>query len=180
MSAFEVDKTHIDVMVSAALQRIHGDHLSWYHGDLPGTQPGEALLSREEALAAMRNARREVTPATAEQWGATLLAECRASVNHRYAEDEIEEPYTFTEYVGHFNPAVMLGVINCYEYQSCEHAGWKTSEARDFCEALRHRMIHQLPGYASPHLSDQRGPDEAFIGGAMKVSGRLGGGAIIF
>ena len=37
--------------------------------------------------------------------------------------------------------------IDCYEYQSCEHAGWPRSEARALCAALRHRLIGELPGY---------------------------------
>jgi len=140
MSAFEVCNTHIDVMVSAALQRRHGETLRWYVGDYDGSESYEESLERR---------RREVTSANAETWGATLLAENRASVNYRYQEDEIEAPYVLTEYAGQFNPVAVLSAVNCYEYQSCEHPGWKSSEARQFCEALRARMIHALPGYDS-------------------------------
>lgn len=171
MSAFEVDATHIDVMVSAALQRIHGDRLTWYHGLDAETEPGEALPSRGDYLENLRKARREVTPENAGMWGALLVAENRRSVNHRYAEDEIEEPYEFTEYTGHFDPVKMLGAINCYEYQACEHPGWKTSEARAFCEALRDRMIHALPGYGSfhGHVTDA---SQVTVGRAMRVASR--------
>ena len=149
MSAFEVDATHIDVMVSAALQRVScGETMRWYHGDIPGTQPGEMLPGGEDYASACERTRREVTSETAETWGATLLAENRRSVNHRYDEEEIEEPYVFTEYAGSFKPAAILKALDCYEYQSCEHPGWEASEAHSFCEALRSRMIHQLPGYA--------------------------------
>ena len=52
---------------------------------------------------------------------------------------------------GTFDPVKILAAINCYEYQACEHPEWKTSEARDFCEALRDRMIRMLPGYGNFH-----------------------------
>ena len=149
MSAFEVSDTHIDILISAALQRgQYGDPLGWYHAEIPRTAPGEALPGHEDYITSLNRTRREVTSENAETWGATLLAENRRSVNHRYDEDEIEEPYVFTEYAGSFKPAAILKALDCYEYQSCEHPGWEASEAHSFCEALRSRMIHQLPGYA--------------------------------
>ncbi|HUZ55086.1 MAG TPA: hypothetical protein VMU94_21490 [Streptosporangiaceae bacterium] len=77
---------------------------------------------------------------------AVLLAENRRSVNHRYADDEYQAPYVFTEITGHLDPIAILKAISCYEYQSCEHPGWEASEARSFCEALRRRIIRWLPG----------------------------------
>jgi hypothetical protein len=168
MSAFEVSTTHIDVMVSAALQRRHGETLRWYYGEIPHTEPGEMLPSGQDYITACSTGHREVTSETAEQWGATLLAENRASVNWRYDEEEIEAPYVFTEYAGQFNPVAILSAINCYEYQSCEHPGWKTSEAHAFCEALRSRMIHMLPGYENApwEVSD---PAQVMIGAPAKL-----------
>ena len=147
MSAFEVSGTHIDALVSAALQRIGGSALSWHHGEIPATLPGEMLPGAEDYLAACQRTRREVNFENAETWGATLLAENRASVNHRYHEDEFEAPYTFTMIQGRLNPVAILKALNCYEYQSCEHPEWKASEARSFCEALSARTVRMLPGY---------------------------------
>lgn len=169
MSAFEVDATHIDVMVSAALQRVScGETMRWYHGDIPGTQPGEMLPGGEDYASACERTRREVTSETAETWGATLLAENRRSVNHRYNEDEIEEPYIFTEYSGTFDPGKMLSAISCYEYQSCEHPGWQASEAKAFCDALRNKMVRMLPGYkAGPwEVTDA---SQVTVGDAVRV-----------
>ena len=45
------------------------------------------------------------------------------------------------------SPVAVLKAISCYEYQSCEHPGWHTSEARQFCSVLRDHMISMLPGY---------------------------------
>lgn len=44
-------------------------------------------------------------------------------------------------------PIQILKAIECYVYQSSEHEGWKTSEARDFCDHLRDYVIKTLPGY---------------------------------
>ena len=85
MSAFEVSDTHIDVLISAALQRgSYGDPLGWYHGEIPNTEPGEMLPGHVDYISSLKRTRREVTRENAETWGATLLAENRRSVNHRY------------------------------------------------------------------------------------------------
>lgn len=90
---------------------------------------------------------RELTEATAGRVGAMLLAENRRSVDHRYDETELEEPYLFTKLRGIPDPVIVLKAISCYEYQSCEHPEWATSEASRFCVALQAKMIGLLPGY---------------------------------
>lgn len=169
MSAFEVSTVHINVLISAALAgNIYGETLRWYAGELPHTAPGEMLP--DASPADYDRCRREVTSENAEQWGAVLHAENRASVNHRYDEDEIEAPYAFTCYIGQPDPVAILSAIACYEYQSCEHPGWKRSDARAFCEALRAKMVRALPGYdtAPWEVTD---PAQAFRGG-VSVSRR--------
>lgn len=86
-------------------------------------------------------------PSTAEQVGAMLLAENQRSVNYRYNEHEIEEPYTHGP-SSLRSPVEILFAIACYEYQSCETPDWEQSEAAAFCRVQRLQMIHQLPGYA--------------------------------
>ena len=44
-------------------------------------------------------------------------------------------------------PIQVLKACNCYEYQSCEHDGWETSEAKAFIDALRAAAVRALPGY---------------------------------
>lgn len=149
MSAFMVDDIHISALITAALRTSrHGDTLTWYFGDLPGTVPGEALPDDTETYRdTLKRTRRQVTRDNAGQWGATLLAENRRSINHRYDEDEWEEPYVFAEITGRLDPVAILKAIDCYCYQSCEHDGWKASESRAFCDALRKRVIGWLDGY---------------------------------
>jgi hypothetical protein len=77
-----------------------------------------------------------------------LWAENRRSVNHRYAEQEWEEPYVFTELRHHsIDPVMVLKAVACYEYQSCETPGWEKSEAHAFCQSLKERCIRRLPGF---------------------------------
>lgn len=177
MSAFEVSDTHIDALVSAALMGNPYGPLHWYHDsreEIPHTQPGEMLPGDEDYLAALKRTQREVNDENAETWGATLLAENRRSVNHRYAEDEIEAPYTFTRIRGALHPVAILKALDCYEYQSCEHPEWPASEAYDFCQALRSRMIHELPGYhdAAWEIND---PAEALQPAELPIQKRMRG-----
>jgi hypothetical protein len=45
------------------------------------------------------------------------------------------------------SPAAVFKALDCYEYQSCEHAEWEDSEAKSFCDALRKRAGTKVPGY---------------------------------
>jgi hypothetical protein len=45
------------------------------------------------------------------------------------------------------DPVEVLKAADCYEYQSCEHPGWETSESRSFIMRLRQRAWQHLPGY---------------------------------
>lgn len=78
-----------------------------------------------------------------------LWAENYASVNYRYCEKDMAPEYVHkSDPYRKWDAVAVLKAIACYEYQACEHPGWKTSEARAFCEELRGNAIHALPGYA--------------------------------
>lgn len=40
-----------------------------------------------------------------------------------------------------------LRALRSYDYQSCEHDGWKTSDARAWIEAIQTRLFAHIPGY---------------------------------
>lgn len=149
MSAFVVSKEHIDFLVSAGLSRQyrHGSTLRWFNDepDESAYRAGEAIPAGSIVWAKAHG--RELTEETAGFVGAMLLAENQRSVNHRYDEDDLEEPYLFREVRGPFDPVVVLKAISCFEYQACEHQEWAKSEAKQFCNALRHAAIAALPGY---------------------------------
>ena len=87
--------------------------------------------------------------------GRVLLAECVKSVAYRYSDDTDEtlpgsdaRPHRYRYRPPTELPIVtLLKAIDCYEYQSCEHPGWRKSEAFALCQALRDRLVHELPGY---------------------------------
>jgi len=98
--------------------------------------------------------------------GEIFIRENLASINARYPNTVGKpehvpgpcEPYWLAPYVYHQPsriPSVVeaLKLIDCYEYQSCEHDGWKTSQAKRLCEKLRGNLITALPGYESAKWS---------------------------
>jgi len=52
--------------------------------------------------------------------------------------------------IPHFNRIKAVEVLkscDCYEYQSCEHSGWRNSQANAFVTCLRSCAIDKLAGY---------------------------------
>jgi hypothetical protein len=145
MSSWVVDKTHIDLLITAGLtfpgQALPGGTLTWIHQDR----------------------RRELTRDNADAIGGKLWAENYASVHHTYPDDDtgpdggLPGPrgfegvhtltYTFQAIPGVLDPVVVLKQIACYAYQSCDHDSWPASEAAAITDALRSAAIRVLPGY---------------------------------
>lgn len=155
MSAFEVCTTHIDALLTAGLQwaTTNRSPIRWLARELTQADQEDAYERGApwgpEAIRLYGELQRELTVETAGHVGAMLLAENRASVNHRYDEAEWEEPYQFHRLPGTADPVIVLSALSCYEYQSCEHPEWQDSEARRFCDSLRASAIRELPGYDS-------------------------------
>lgn len=161
MSAFVVDTDHIDAMVTAGLTgRGPYGPMRWYVG-----QAGPYTLDES----------------TADRVGAMLLAECIKSVSARYPDDgpgELPGPVPNPEVQAYrfrqvqdsaLTPVVALKLIDCYEYQSCEHDGWTASEAHAFCAALRHAVIGRLPGYDAGPWGYQRPAGSPVAGRAHTI-----------
>lgn len=143
MSAFVVDKAHINALLQYGLSFRYGGNgnVTWY---VEAEQPTDRY--------------RKLTSDNVDQIGQMLLDECIESVQYRYEDSPRTDlpGRTDGEYLLPFqhkplsrtpSPVEVLKLIACYEYQSCEHPGWHTSEAKVFCDALRHFAINGLPGY---------------------------------
>lgn len=145
MSAFLVDRAHIDLLVDVIFKGPSGVAVSpataW---SLPLYLPDD--LKTERAV------------------GRELWLENLRSIEARYPDvldgglmpgpagitrEEIEQ-YTFGRYPYRLTIVEALNAISCLEYQSCEHAGWETSRAKcQILEPLRYELIHRLPGMSS-------------------------------
>ena len=137
MSCFIVSRAHIDALVTAAIFGVAENRLlDGFHRPYFKNRPLEA--GHVHILG---------------QW---LWCENVASYRARYPNDPTEFAeymYTFPTSKGSLNPPSLrpaievIKLIHCYEYQSCEHDGWESSDARKFCTSLLSAVISSLPGY---------------------------------
>lgn len=81
--------------------------------------------------------------------GRLLWLENYRSVNFRYDEELEPIQYKINTMEDVFHAAAILRVLDCYEYQSCEHPDWENSEAFVFCARLRVAALHRLPAKAT-------------------------------
>ncbi len=141
-----MSKVHVDLLVGVALYGPRdGERRRWWVED---------GLMQWYTKGVMRKA----TAERADEIGAMLVAENVASVRYRYREglDALlpgpvvqywREPYLWTQPAYRPTIAEAVKAIGCYDYQSCEHPGWESSEAKQFCEALEHALAIRIPGY---------------------------------
>jgi hypothetical protein len=140
MSAFVVNKSHINAIIQAAFATRY-QPFTWYHKEQDGRLQHHQLNSEN-----------------ANATGQMLLDECVHSVQYRYEDDTISNlpgpinaewliPFEWRPCVKQPTPLEAIKLIKCYEYQSCEHPEWETSEAKDFCDYLTSALICQLEGY---------------------------------
>ena len=121
MSAWVVTKHHIDLLVSAALER--------------GIAVKFAPI--DEAVT--------ITAATAEEIGLLLWGENMSSVIYRYSLDGSDEATAYLQdlagYRFRFYPGVRASAVaqalTCFDYQACEHPTYEHSAAAFFVSQLR-------------------------------------------
>lgn len=154
MSAYVVSKEHIDALVRLASEGPAG-----YHGGPGGTWGGYYYVPDESEPVGARSIH---VKEEQNRVGQMLASECIESVWHRYPNDRTvddlpgpvdkSELMTYRYQRGRALTAIEgLVALSGYEYQSCEHPGWRESEARQFVEWLRGELICRLPGY---HAAD--------------------------
>ena len=146
MSAWIVSKTHIDLLVTAGLEySYYGGDFSWYHE----SSDGEKLhrLNRGNANEAGQMLWAENLASVADRDPNDVDGERPGPVDFR---DEHVLTYRYTPVPGvNRDPTTLAAVgkaLACYEYQSCEHDGWKTSSAKAYCQSLRCAILDALPG----------------------------------
>ena len=142
MSAFMVGREHIAYLVSAAQKMAHTRYgFKWYWKDesfkmdtCDRDQAGRVGQMLWDANLESINAR---DPDTV---GKPVNIPGRVGETYIYAHSR---PWRMDE-IGHVQ---LFKAIQCLMYQSCEYAGWETSQALAFLRALSSATIHNLPGY---------------------------------
>jgi hypothetical protein len=135
MSAFVVGKEHINKILTAALISRYGE-MSYYYND----------------------SRHKVNDETIDTIGQMLLDENVKSVMYRYSDSQLTDlpgktnaeyliPFKYEVELSSLSGIQIIKLIQCLEYQSCEHPEWKTSEAYAFLEALIRRQFERIQGY---------------------------------
>ena len=136
MSAFIVSEDHIDALVSVALFGV---------AEVPA-------LSGRWHTPYFGNPGHKVEVHNADKLGEMLVRENVASVQARYPNERMSSievyRYPFQKLpVPAVGVVAALKLVQCYEYQSCEHDGWDESAAKRFCLAFKDQLIRCLPGY---------------------------------
>lgn len=149
MSAFQVSPTHLAFLVRAWVGTA-------YHGTLHlpfnlGAPPPSERTPHE----------RQGEDVRIRQVWDLLAAENVKSLNARYPRDPSRgirggaHPYDRTLYqrvLAATQPgpdiARVAKALACYEYQSCEHDGWKTSDACHLVGFLRAAYLQKVRGYS--------------------------------
>lgn len=156
MSAWVVSRVHIDLLVKAALVygpgNVSNGRLSWFTVDPEEEGYGRAYATRQKLGETI----------LADEFGQLLWTENVCSVAARYpadgwAEDHPDEArpagdpeaaaaasYTYREPGYTPTLAETLRLLDCFEYQSCEHDGWNGSQVRRACDALRAQVCGLL------------------------------------
>lgn len=166
MSAFIVSKKHVDTLVQSAIAG-PSDHHGWHDsGERFFRWYYDGQSRRLDPFADEPRERGRTEIVTPSMLGQLLWDENRRSVDHRYDEENVEQPYLFEPVT---RPGVMMigaaGLtiaieslvtaaelacgINCYEYQSCEHDDWGSSEAFAICRSMKENILRTLPGYSA-------------------------------
>jgi hypothetical protein len=147
MSAYVVDRVHIDMLVQSGLTICSpSSPLRWFDIDAVALRAQEATYKEH-----VRYLRYE----DADRVGRMLWIENIKSVDYRYPDEpELPGParfsaldaedYTWTEPGYIPTPAEVLGIVACYDYQACEHPGWPASEAYQFIHALISECCRKL------------------------------------
>lgn len=149
MSAFMVSRSHIDYLVRAAdSRRITGRHNQFQFRNRSGVwvtlRHGHEIEGYEPDIG---------MSALGQLW----WDENRSSIEHRYPDTREDfsnapgpvgedfryqygERFTRTE----ITPAQVIRACDCLDYQSCEHPGWKDSDARAALMALKDYAVNAL------------------------------------
>lgn len=162
MSAFLVDKRHVDVLVALALHGPRGGTVSpdtvwheprWAENDPRDCASWQDVTWRRASHMSTTDLLSRADLCAADELGDLLWAENAASLRYRYSDSDDMFPTEYAHGYAYERPSYIptavegLHAIACLEYQSCEHPEWQDSEACRFLASLQGSLIAALDGY---------------------------------
>ena len=145
MSAYMVSKEHIDAILCVVVE---------------GPAQSGKTTHEWQVIIAYTDLFPKGTGDPLNALGDLLVRENLSSIHSRYPDTvtDLENTpgpiaqYWLREYVYRHparkpNVIEALKLIDCYEYQSCEHPEWPGSQAKKICDRLRCLLVSALPGY---------------------------------
>ncbi len=147
MSAYVVDSDHIRYLVEAAGRLGRGSFSFWSEASGTRVDVGSGRDLSASAFGQML-------------WDENIESvvarypDCRGE-NGRVVHDRLPGPsdegfeYEHPRRQGWvvIDPVAVLKACACYEYQSCEHDGWRTSYAHSAVEMIKAAAVRSLSGY---------------------------------
>lgn len=88
--------------------------------------------------------RHEVSGPPPDDLGQMLWRENYKSTNYRYSERCRAPNFVFNARAKQPNDLEALKIVNCYQYQTCEHPGWPQSDAYALCKTLEDQLYEKL------------------------------------
>ena len=144
MSAYQVNKDTIDLMVSVLIEWGNSRHTLWgYSYGEPPTEP--------ELTEALHNGQGfhmfEINYTTADALGRELIAANVRSLTARYSDGltmcgYFPDDYTWRRVTT--DQATVhraMGAVKCYRYQACEFDGWRGSFADELSQRCLDRLV---------------------------------------
>lgn len=143
MSAYIVDKDHILFLINAAMSRRINPHgFSWWF-EPNGKRDQIGYGDYEKATEIGNLLWLENVKSVSARYPGESSGTLPGPIGGSFVIEKRDLSATFDE----VDPVQVLKSCDCYEYQSCEHAEWKSSEAKAFIDALRKDAWNALPGY---------------------------------
>lgn len=149
MSAYIVDKAHIDALATLYVKGPAGVVVSPFNAWMLELHWRDRL-----------DGYKQQGETDADALGYLLWAENERSVAYRYPDDkpgELPGPvglssddiinYHLSGWGRRLTVPEAFKAIKGYQYQSCEHPGWRQSDAYEITEALKDALIRYVPGY---------------------------------
>ncbi|MBS3648819.1 hypothetical protein KEU06_09395 [Pseudaminobacter sp. 19-2017] len=144
MSAWMVSNAHVTAMISCAVALFReSDSFSEFR-----LANGKTAARHALATADLTELGKLLLQENAKSLDARYPGDKGSSDGDMYHQEEIDSyVYARDSHAAGQDVGFLAKLISCYAYQSCEHDGWETSAAKQWCDWAQEVGISVLPSY---------------------------------